>query len=68
MNEANEDANRLTMDDDLQRIIRQALYDARAAGRDHLTQTELAVRAVLQARPGMTAPDALTAVNYFRRQ
>jgi hypothetical protein len=39
----------------------------RAAGRDHLTQTELAVRAVLQAKPGMTAPDALTAVNLARR-
>jgi len=55
------------MDDDLQRVIRQALYDAGAAGRDHLTQTELAVRAVLQARPGMTAPDALMAVNLARR-
>ena len=57
----------MTMDDDLQRVIRQALYDAGAAGRDHLTQTELAVRAVLQARPGMTAPDALMAVNLARR-
>ena len=41
----------MTMDDDLQRIIRQALEDARAAGRDHLTQTELAVRA--SCRPGL---------------
>ncbi len=56
------------LDQDLQRVIHQALDDARAAGRDHLTQTELAVRAVLQARPDMTAPDALTAVNYFRWQ
>jgi hypothetical protein len=38
------------------------LEDARAAGKDHLTQTELAVRAVLKVRPDMTAPAALTAV------
>jgi hypothetical protein len=56
------------MDDDLQRIIRQALDDARAAGRDHLTQTEAAVRAVLQARPAMTAPGALSVVNLFLGQ
>ena len=58
----------MTMDDELQRVIRKALDGAGAAGRDHITQTELAVRAVLQARPGMTAPDALAAVNFFRRQ
>jgi hypothetical protein len=46
--------------------VRQALEDARAAGRDHITQTEEAVRAVLQARPNMTAPDALAAVNFYR--
>ncbi len=55
------------MDPDLENVIRQALADAQAAGRDHLTQTELAVRAVLQARPDMTAPDALAAVNLARR-
>jgi TRAP-type C4-dicarboxylate transport system substrate-binding protein len=58
----------VSMDDDLQRIIRQALDDAQAAGRDHVTQTEEAVRAVLQARPNLTAPDALSAVNLLRRQ
>ena len=47
--------------------IRQALDDARASGRDHLTQTEEAVRAVLQARPGMTASEALAAVNVVRQ-
>ena len=56
------------MDPDLERVIHQTLEDARAAGRDHLTQTELAVRAVLQVRPDMTAPEALTVVNFFRRQ
>jgi hypothetical protein len=55
------------MDQDLPRVIRQALEDARAAGRDHLTQTELAVRAVLHVRPDMTAPAALTAVDLARR-
>ncbi len=34
------------MDPDLENVIRQALTDAKAAGKDHLGQTELAVRAV----------------------
>ena len=55
------------MDPDLANVIRQALADARAAGRDHLTQTELAVRAVLRARPDMTASESLTAVELARR-
>ncbi len=55
------------MDPGLENVIRQALADARAAGRDYLTQTELAVRAVLKVRPDMTASEALTAVNLVRR-
>ena len=55
------------MDPDLENVVRQALADARAAGRDHLTQTEMAVRAVLQARTDMTASEALTAVELLRR-
>ena len=55
------------MDLDLENVIRQALGDALAAGRDHLGQIELAVRAVLRARPDMTASDALAAVNLARR-
>ncbi len=49
------------MDPDLENVIRQALGDALAAGKDHLSQTELAVRAVQRARPEMTASDAPTA-------
>ena len=57
------------MDPDLENVIRQALADAQAAGRDHLVgQTELAVRAVQRARPDMTASEALAAVNLVRRQ
>ena len=56
------------MDPDLDKLIRQALEDARAAGKDHLTQTEEAVRAVLKVRPDMTAPAALTAVEVVRRR
>jgi len=41
--------------------------DAKATGWDHLSQTELAVRTVQQARPDMTASDALTTVNMARR-
>ena len=55
------------MDPDLENVIRQALADAGAAGRDYQGQTEEAVRAVLQARPDMTASEALTAVNLVRR-
>ncbi len=55
------------MDKSIERIIRRALEDARAKGRNHLTQTELAVRAVRQARPDMTASDALAAVELGRR-
>ncbi len=51
------------MDPDLENVIRQALADAGAAGRDYQGQTEEAVRAVLQARPDMTASEALAAVN-----
>ena len=55
------------MDLDLDTVIREALKDARVAGKDHLTQTELAVRAALKARPDMTASEALSAVGLVRR-
>ncbi len=55
------------MDPDLENVIRQTLGDALAAGKDHLSQTEIAVRAVQRARPDMTASDALAAVNLVRR-
>ena len=56
------------MDKSIERIIRRVLEEARAKGRDHVTQTELAVEAVRNARPDMTASDALAAVNLVRRQ
>ncbi len=56
------------MDKSLDRIIRQALEEARAKGRDHLTQTQLAVKAVHQARPDMTASEILAAVHLVQRQ
>ena len=55
------------MDPDLDTVIRQALADAQAAGRDYLVQTELAIGAVLQVRPDMTASEALSAVDLVRR-
>lgn len=55
------------MKHDLDTVIRQALADAQAAGRNHLTQTEVAVRAVLQVRPEMTASEALSAGELVRR-
>ena len=56
------------MDKSIERIIRRVLEDARAVGRDHLTQTDLAVRAVREARPDMTASEALAAVHLVQRQ
>ena len=55
------------MDPDLENVIRQALGDALAAGKDHMGQTVLAVQAVQRARPDMTASDALAAVNMIRQ-
>jgi hypothetical protein len=56
------------MDPDLENVIRQALWDAQAAGKDHISQIELAVQTVQRARPDMTASDALAAVNLVRRE
>lgn len=55
------------VDFDLQRIAWQALEEPQAAGRDYLGQTEAAVRAVRAARPEITAPEALAAINLVRR-
>ncbi len=56
------------MDETVKRIICRALEEARAKGRDHLTQTRLAVKAVHQARPDMTASEILAAVHLVQRQ
>ncbi len=55
------------MDPDLETVIRQALGVSKAAGKDDMGQTMLAVQAVQQARPDMTAADALAAVNLVRQ-
>ncbi len=55
------------VDDDLARIIAQALADARETGLYNIGQTGHAVRAVRVARPDWTASDALQAVNRWRQ-
>ena len=55
------------MDAGLENVIRRALEDARAAGRDHLTQTEEAVRAGREARPDLTASEILAIVRRFQQ-
>lgn len=55
------------MDESLDRIIRRTLEDARAKGRDRLTQNTLAVRAVCQAHPELTAPEAAAEVRRVLR-
>ena len=54
------------MDEDLANIIRRALAEAWAAGRDDTGQTEQAVRKVRELRPDMTATDTLNAINLVR--
>ncbi len=54
------------MDEDLAKIIRRALDEAKAAGRDHTAQTEYAVKKVLELRHDMTASNALNAINLVR--
>ena len=56
------------MDLGLENVIRQALEDALLNGRDRMAQTVLAVQAVLDARPDMTAADALAAVNLVQQE
>ena len=60
-------ALRYGMDESLERIIRQALEDARAKGRDFLTQTQVAVAAGRQARPDLTASEILATVRRLQR-
>ena len=54
------------MESNLKAIVRPDLAEARVAGKNHLTQTEEVVRAVLQAFPDMTASDELAQVNTGR--
>ena len=56
------------MDPDLETVIRQALGVAKAAGKDDMGQTMLAVQAVQRARPDMTAADALAAVSLVQHR
>jgi hypothetical protein len=55
------------MDKSVERIIRRALEDARAASRDYLTQTEEAVRAGHEARPDLTASEVLAIVRRLQQ-
>ncbi len=56
------------MDPDPDTVIRQALADARAAGKDQFSQTKAAVRAVLMVRPDMTVSEASRKVEVVRRR
>ncbi len=56
------------MDPDLETVIRHALDDARAAGKDQSTQTKAAVRAVLKVRPDMTFSEASRKVEVVQRR
>jgi hypothetical protein len=56
------------MDESLDRIIRSTLDEGRAKGRDHLTQSRLAVATAHQARPDLTASELLVAVRSVQRQ
>ena len=65
---ANDGAFVSDMEPGLDNVIRQALEEAQAAGKAHMSQTVLAVQAVQRARSDMTTFDALAAVNLMRRE
>ena len=48
-------------------IVCAVEWDTRAAGHDHVSQTEFTVGAVLKVRPDMTASKALAQVDRVRR-
>ena len=54
------------MDESLAGIVARAITEARDKGLDHIGQTGHADRAVLAARPDMTASAAMLAVNRLR--
>ncbi len=54
------------MDEDLANIIRTALDEAKAAGRDDSGQAEYAVSKVLELRHDMTDTDVRNAINLVR--
>ncbi len=56
------------MDPDLENVVQQALEIAQTTGKDHMAQTVLAVQAVLDARPDMTAAEALAAVKLVQQE
>ena len=55
------------MDKSIERIIRRVLEEAREKGRDHLAQTEEAVRAGREARPDLTASEILATVRRLQQ-
>ncbi len=65
---ANDGAFVSHMEPGLDNVIRQALEEAQAAGKAHMSQTVLAVQAAQRARSDMTTFDALAAVNLMRRE
>lgn len=56
------------IDTSLERVIHEALVAARDTGQDDLMQTEQALRAARNARPALSLPDALSAVEMARRR
>ncbi len=55
------------MDKSIERIIRRVLDEAREKGRDHMKQTEEAVRAARNARPDLTSSEILATVRRLQQ-
>jgi len=55
------------MEEALELSIRQALEEARAKGRDFLTQTQIAVEAGRRVRPDLTASEILATVRRLQQ-
>ncbi len=55
------------MERHLERIIRRALGEARAAGLDYPGQTNRAIREILRSRPDLTDAEAIKAIDQVRQ-
>ena len=55
------------MEKDLEVIIRQALQEARKAGRDTVAQNVQAIEAVRRVRPDLSPLEAMVLVNMVRQ-
>ncbi len=67
LGDAPDNGRALVTDDELQQAVKVAISTAQAEGADYITQTQRAVKMVLDLRPDMTADSALWFVKRVRK-